>query len=124
MIEKAYHKDKLLKQEKDSKGRGIPYHAVYKGDKTVQEDAVIPGHGYVSLQTEELTPTHIRLLANVYKAACSFVQHVGGDQELVKACVEEASQLESYVEPQLIGAQEELEREEGHEGEDEEIASP
>ena len=113
MIEKAYLKDKLLKQEKDSKGRGIPKHAVFKGDRPVQEGAVVPGHGYVSLQTEELTPTHIRLLANVYKAACSFAQYVGGDSELVKACGEEASQLESYVEPKLDEAQEE------HEGQEE-----
>jgi hypothetical protein len=123
MIEKAYHTDKLLKQEKDSRGRGIPRLAVYRGDEPVEEAAVIPGHGYVSLQTQELTPTHIRLLANVYRSACNFAQHVGANPDLIKTCRKEASQLESYVEPSPDEASEEQEGE-GYEGETQTESKP
>jgi hypothetical protein len=99
MIEKAYLRDKLLEMEHDQKGRRIPRRTFLRqGRRTVVNDrAVVPGHGDVSLQTQELTPTHIALLASVYRAACNFAELVGGDAQLIGACREEAARLESYI---------------------------
>jgi hypothetical protein len=104
MIEKAYLKEKLLKQRTDSDGRQLPGWEIRRGDKTLEERAVIPGHGEVSLQTQELTPSHVRLLVSVYRATCRFAEAAGGDAQLVETCRREASQLESFVEPQPDGS--------------------
>jgi DNA-binding Lrp family transcriptional regulator len=104
MIEKAYLKEKLLKQRTDSDGRQLPGWEIRRGDKTLEERAVIPGHGEVSLQTQELTPSHVRLLASVYRAACRFAEIAGGDTQLVETCRREVSRLESFVEPQPDGS--------------------
>ncbi len=106
LVEKAYLRDKLSRQETDPGGRRIPREERYKGGKPVKYWAVIPGHGAVTHETGELTPSHIRLLANVYVAACNFAQHVGADPELVETCRKEAEQLESFVQPQSGQAQE------------------
>jgi hypothetical protein len=103
MIEKAYHSDRLLKQETDPTGRRIPRHERRRGvGKTVPwgASATIPGHGLVTPQTQELTHTHIRLLGCVYRAACNLAEHVGGDPNLIQSCRKEALELESFVEPQ------------------------
>jgi hypothetical protein len=98
MIEKAYHRDTLLRQEVDSAGRGIPKKVNLEGGKLFAERAVVPGHGIVSMQT--MTPTHLRVLASIYRSACNVVEQIGGDSSLIAACREEATQLESYLVPQ------------------------
>ena len=105
MVEKAYLKDKLLKQRTDSKGRKLPGREIHHGDKVLQVRAVVPGHGEVSMQTQELTPSHIRLLSSVYRATCNFAEISGGDKTLIEDCRKEASKLESYVEPQANQAE-------------------
>jgi hypothetical protein len=100
MIEKAYLRDKLLKEEVDPTGTRLPRLELHREGGLIDERIVVTGHGVVTQQTQELTPTHIRLTANAYRAACNFAQHVGGDPELVEKCRREALQLESYIEPQ------------------------
>ena len=102
MIEKAYLRDRLLEMEHDEKGRRIPRRTLLRqGPRTLLSDeVVVPGHGDVSIQTQELTPTHIALLAAVYKTACNFAENVGADPDLVRTCRQEAAQLRSYIEPQ------------------------
>ena len=100
MIEKAYLRDKLLQQKKDSTDRIIPRTTSFRGDKLVEEEAVIPGHGVITLQTQELTPSHIALLATVYRSTCNFAEQAGGDPQLIETCRKEAAQLESCVEPE------------------------
>jgi hypothetical protein len=114
MIEKAYLRDRLLEQERDSTGRILPSRRSYMGDRLVEHEAVVPGHGVITLQTQELTNSHIRLLAAVYRSTCSFAEQAGVNPEVVEACREEASQLESYIEPQVREerSQEEEERQE------------
>jgi hypothetical protein len=99
MVEKAYLKEKLLKQNTDPEGRAIPRIEIRRGEKLIDERAVVPGHGEVSLQTQELTPSHIRLLANVYRATSNFAEIAGGDPQLITICRKEADQLESYTQP-------------------------
>ncbi len=99
MIEKAYTKEMLLKMETDSHGRAIPRAKIRSGDRIVDERAMIPGHGYVSYQTQELTPTLVRLVAGVYRRTCDFAEQAGVDPGLVAACRREANQLDIYVEP-------------------------
>jgi hypothetical protein len=102
LIEKAYHRDRLLKQEIDSEGRRIPRHERRSNvGRTIPwgSSATIPGHGLVTTQTQELTYTQMRLIISVYRAACNLAEHVGGDPDLIETCREEASQLESYIEP-------------------------
>ena len=111
MIEKAYLRDKLLQQEKDSMGRVIPRTTSFRGDKPVEAEAVIPGHGVITLQTQELTPSHITLLATVYRSTCNFAEQAGGDPQLIETCRKEAAQLESSVQPQPDQTQEEQEGE-------------
>jgi hypothetical protein len=98
MIEKAYLRDKLLQQERDSIGRILPRRTSYRGDRLVEEEAVIPGHGLITLQTQELTPSHITLLVAVYRSTCNFAERSGVNPELVEICRKEASQLETCIE--------------------------
>jgi hypothetical protein len=100
MVEKAYLREKLLAQETDASGNNIPRRARFRGDKLVGQQAIVPGHGAVTLQTYELTPSHIRLLASVYRSACNFAQQAGGDAGLIETCREEAARLESCIETQ------------------------
>ena len=102
MVEKAYLREKLLAQETDSSGNNIPRRAIFRGDKLVGQQAIVPGHGAVTLQTYELTPSHVRLLAGVYRSACNFAQQAGGDAQLIASCREEAERLESSIEPDEI----------------------
>jgi len=39
----------------------------------------------MTLQTEELTPNHVRLAANILLAACQFADHMGVDPDKVDA---------------------------------------
>ena len=57
--------------------------------------AVIPGHGLVTIQTDRLTPSHVRLANSVYSAALRFAESVGVDPELVGTCREEIEFLDS-----------------------------
>ena len=102
MIEKAYLRDRLLEMEHDSRGRRIPNRkGLRQGQGTyLLNRSVVPGHGEVSLHTQELTPTHIAFLASVYRLACSFAENVGGDPKLVEDCRREAAQLISFIEPE------------------------
>jgi hypothetical protein len=97
MIEKAYLRDKLLKMDLDGEGRRIPRLAGYLGGRPEHESAMVPGHGYVSLNTQELTSGHVVLIAEIFRGACNFAEHVGVDEELVRACRKEADEIESSL---------------------------
>jgi hypothetical protein len=97
MIEKAYLRDKLLEQETDSKGRKLPRTKRYRDDKLVEWKAVVPGHGAVSQETQQLTTSHISLLTSIYRSACNFAERCKVDPGLVKTCREEASRLETHA---------------------------
>jgi hypothetical protein len=115
-IEKAHIRDKLLERAagtgQASKGETITspnlVYARPKGIKTgPKEDvpdvlgpdfAVIRGHGLVTAQTNELTPTHIRLVANVLRAACNFAELTKADPKMIKESRNEASFLDSVAE--------------------------
>jgi hypothetical protein len=99
MIQKAYLKDMLIRSEKDSEGRQIHRFTVYAGDALEKDVAFVPGHGVVSEETQELTHSHIRLIANIYRAACGLCEQLGGDNQLIDECRKEAAQLEHCVEP-------------------------
>jgi hypothetical protein len=87
--------------EYDSDEKKIPRRKVRRQGRgtLLNEFVIIPGHGVVSLQTQELTPTHIALIASVYETACRFAENVGGDPDLIRTCREEAAQLLSYIAP-------------------------
>ena len=101
MIEKAYIRDKLLSMDQEQGDRRIPRRTLIRQGRstTIHDDMVIPGHGDVSPQTQELTPTHIGLLVAVYETACNFAELVKGDVRLVEICRKEAQKLKSYAEP-------------------------
>jgi hypothetical protein len=48
-------------------------------------------------QTHELTPTDIRLVANVLRAACNFAEKTKGNPVLIEQCRNEASFLDSQA---------------------------
>jgi hypothetical protein len=96
-IDKAYLRDKLLSQEWDSGGRRLLRYSTHIEEELVENRAIIPGHGLITRQTQEVTPSLIRIVANVYKAACNFAEQAGGDPKLVESCRSEASRLESFV---------------------------
>jgi hypothetical protein len=98
MIQKAYLKDMLIRSEKDSEGRQIHRFTVYAGDVLEKDVAFVPGHGVVSEETQELTPSHIRLIANIYRTACDLCEELGGGQDLVEEFRSEADKLESFAE--------------------------
>jgi hypothetical protein len=102
MIKKAYLREMLLDMEADEKGRPIPVRSLYQDQegKQIRNLVVVPGHGDVSFQTQELTTTHIALLASIYRAACRFAERTGGNTQLIRTCRKETEQLESYIEPQ------------------------
>ena len=97
-IEKAYLRDRLLEMKQDEKGRRIPRRTALR-DEQRRIQAVVPGHGEISLQTQELTTTHIAFLVSVLRTACNLVENAGGDPQLVNTCIQEADKLESYIEP-------------------------
>ena len=99
MIEKAYLRDKLLEQETDSKGRRIPRIAQYRDGKLVNRKAILPGHGAVTLETQQLTPSHVSLMTAIYKVACNLAQRCRADPGLVKTCKEEADRLGAFAQP-------------------------
>jgi hypothetical protein len=51
----------------------------------------------VTPQSEELTPTHLSLIAGILRRACDFAELVKGDQELINDCRKEASFLDSQA---------------------------
>jgi len=104
MIEKAYIRDRLLAMEQDQVDRRVPRRTLKRqgGSTTIADDMVIPGHGDVSPQTQELTPTHIGLITAVYESACNFAELVEGDAKLIETCREEAQRLKSYAETRNI----------------------
>jgi hypothetical protein len=51
----------------------------------------------VTAQTEELTPTHIRLAANVLRAACNFAELTKVNPKLIEECRSEPSFLDSQA---------------------------
>ncbi len=97
VIEKAYLRDKLLKQAEDGDGRMVPRVGARIGEKTIWELAMVPGHGMVNNQTQELTPSHIRMAASIYRSACDFAEKVGVEEELVTNCRKEADEIESFL---------------------------
>jgi hypothetical protein len=113
MIQKANARDTLLERVADvGKPKGdakIAPDFVYakpEGIRGPKEDipsilgpdfAVIKGHGLVTVQTNELTPTHIRLVANVLRAACNFAELTKADPRLIEESRNEASFLDSQA---------------------------
>jgi hypothetical protein len=101
MIEKAYLRDRLLKQKTDASGRTIPRAAMYGKGRIRDEKVVVPGHGAVTHQTQQLSTSHVWWIVWTYRAACNFAKHVKGDPRLIETCEEEASRLESCIEPYM-----------------------
>jgi hypothetical protein len=99
-IQKAYLKDMLIRLERDPEGRQIHRFTVYAGEALEKDVAFVPGHGVVSEETQELTPSHVRLIANIYRTACDLCEQLGGDDKLIDECRGEAAQLESFLVPQ------------------------
>jgi hypothetical protein len=115
MIEKVHARDKLLEAAEgaggDFKGEAqVTSDIIYSKPKGIRtspkedvpnylgpEWAVIRGHGFVMNQTHELTPTDIRLVANVLRAACNFAEQTKGDPKLIEKCRNEASFLDSQA---------------------------
>ena len=86
-IEKGFLRDRLLETE------NVPRADVYWGERLLEKRRIVPQHGLVTLQTEELTPHHVRLAANILLAACRFAKLVGVDPERVKECSHKAQAL-------------------------------
>ena len=91
----------------DIRRRLLPSRKSYGEDRLVEHEAVAPGHGVITLQTQELTPSQITLLAAAYKSTCDFAEQAGANSGLVETCRKEASQLESYLQTQPYREQEE-----------------
>jgi hypothetical protein len=91
VVDKAYLKDKLFSQERDSQGRRILRYARYMGEELAEQNAILPGRGLVTQQTQEITPSLTRILANVYESACNYTEQAGGDTQLIEACRREAT---------------------------------
>ena len=65
--------------------------------EVLEKDVAFPGHGVVSEETQELTPSHVRLATSLYRSACSFAEMFGVDPEMVEECRKEADLIESYL---------------------------
>ena len=63
---------------------------------------MIRGHRPLTSQTDELTPIHIRLAANVLRAACNFAEVAKGDPKLIEECRKKASFLDSQAPAKLV----------------------
>jgi hypothetical protein len=86
-IEKGLLRDRLLEMES-------PLSAdIYWGERLLEKRRILPRHGLVTLQTEELTPSHVRLAANILLAACRFAEFVRVDSSRVNDCSRKARAL-------------------------------
>jgi len=86
-IEKGLLRDRLLEVE------SVPRADIYWGERLLEKRRILPHHGLVTLQTEELTPSHVRLAANILLAACRFAEFVGVDSNRVNVCSRKARTL-------------------------------
>jgi DNA-binding Lrp family transcriptional regulator len=98
MIEKAYHRDTIITQRQDSKGRSIPRQKIYRDTDIISDISIVPEHGLITHNTHPLTSSHIHLLASVYQHSCGFVEYMDGDPDLLRICKEEARQLANFGE--------------------------
>jgi len=87
-IEKGLLRDRLLKTTDD-----VPRADVYWDKRLLKKYRILPSYGLVTLQTEELSPSHVRLAANILLAACRFAELVGVNPERIKECVHKAQVL-------------------------------
>jgi len=87
-IEKGILRDRLLETTEN-----VPRADAYWGERLLEKRRIIPRYGLVTLQTEELTPNHVRLAANILLAACRFAHHMGVDPKKVEECSRKAQVL-------------------------------
>lgn len=87
-IEKGLLRDRLLETTEN-----VPRADVYWFDRLLEKRRIVPHHGLVTLQTEELTPNHVRLAANILLAACRFAHYMGVDPDKVEECSQKARVL-------------------------------
>ncbi len=113
MIEKVYIKDRLLAESADATPRGemlvgkglvsLANPIDWAGPGRVEpyvdgpKWAIMAEHGVVTPQSEELTPTHLSLVASMLRRACDFAELAKGDPKLIEDCRREASFLDSQA---------------------------
>ncbi len=88
--EKSLNKEQILASNQD--------HIYMFGDLLLDTPITDPRRGYIGLQTQPITPQHVRLTANFVRAAARLARKAGGGKDLVRKAEKRADMLDDEAE--------------------------